>query len=700
MVKILEKNWFYITLLALFLIVSFFDLIKGLDSYTFGHDLGINWNYWYYIKKSFWEFGQVPLWNNYLLSGYPLASSNVAALFYPFNYLLLILPLKIGFNILVLLHVYLIGTFTYLLAHYGFRLTKAASFIAGLSFMLTPKIFNHLYLGHFNPIESLTWLPLALLLFIKAMQRRSLYLAVSSGLSLAFMVVVFSVFYIYALFAIVIYVLVQIVSNFWEERRILMSLKLLIYPLTAIWSSWLFSAVFLIPFLNFASQTQRANLSFWEGVFPSIYRDTLQQLFFIFPHRFHDSETLIYLGLPTLLLGILGFLVSKKQKEGWFLFLSALFALTVSFGANEVFYKIYYRLIPIFQLLRAPLRIWVLFALSVSLLAGLGIDYLLNRVFRRRMLISLTATALIFISLWVYNRDYLKFVDFEQPFSNTEKKIYDLISNGNYRIYCLTNCLQGPEGLRRNVELANGNEATILESYSEFMRLAGGFEFKGHSISIPPYQVFDTQGIYFEEQNPSPGLLGLTSSRYLVSPSQLKKEELKLIREEDGFYIYENLAVLPRAFIVPNSKTLTSLEDLRKGNFRKEVYLPNFPEEENRGGFQEVKIDLYSPNKISLNFNLESKAFLVLSDLYYPGWRAFDSGVEVPILRANGIFRAIHLKPGNHKILFEYFPTSLKLGLLISTFSLSLFIAWSYWRNRRSAPVKLLLEPGQRRPSS
>ena len=111
--------------------------------------------------------------------------------------------------------------------------------------------------------------------------------------------------------------------------------------------------------------------------------------------------------------------------------------------------------------------------------------------------------------------------------------------------------------------------------------------------------------------------------------------------------------------------------------------MPNHPEEGNTGESQELKIDFYSPNRVSLDFNLEEGAFLVLNDLYYPLWKAFDNAVEVPILRANGVFRALPLKRGNHKILFEYFPDSLKLGLLISTLSGSLFIVWSYWRHKR-----------------
>ena len=53
---------------------------------------------------------------------------------------------------------------------------------------------------------------------------------------------------------------------------------------------------------------------------------------------------------------------------------------------------------------------------------------------------------------------------------------------------------------------------------------------------------------------------------------------------------------------------------------------------------------------------------LVLSDTYYPGWKA--SWMEVPkkIYQANYAFRAIPLSAGIHQVRFVYDPMSFKLG--------------------------------------
>jgi hypothetical protein len=56
----------------------------------------------------------------------------------------------------------------------------------------------------------------------------------------------------------------------------------------------------------------------------------------------------------------------------------------------------------------------------------------------------------------------------------------------------------------------------------------------------------------------------------------------------------------------------------------------------------------------------------VLTDPYYPGWRAYVDGVESPILRADYLFRAVALGPGAHVVRFVFTPRSLERGMALS----------------------------------
>jgi uncharacterized membrane protein YfhO len=74
----------------------------------------------------------------------------------------------------------------------------------------------------------------------------------------------------------------------------------------------------------------------------------------------------------------------------------------------------------------------------------------------------------------------------------------------------------------------------------------------------------------------------------------------------------------------------------------------------------------YSPNQVKIEVALDQDGYLVLSDTYYPGWRAYVDGEEKEILRANYAFRAVPLESGRHTVLFKYDPLSFKVGLAIS----------------------------------
>jgi hypothetical protein len=60
------------------------------------------------------------------------------------------------------------------------------------------------------------------------------------------------------------------------------------------------------------------------------------------------------------------------------------------------------------------------------------------------------------------------------------------------------------------------------------------------------------------------------------------------------------------------------------------------------------------------------RSIFSLSDVFYPGWRAFVDGKPVRILRANHAFRGIPLESGEHEIVMTYIPLSFKIGLWVS----------------------------------
>jgi uncharacterized membrane protein YfhO len=64
----------------------------------------------------------------------------------------------------------------------------------------------------------------------------------------------------------------------------------------------------------------------------------------------------------------------------------------------------------------------------------------------------------------------------------------------------------------------------------------------------------------------------------------------------------------------------------------------------------------YRNTLIAIDLTTAAPGYLVLNDPYHPWWAAEIDGREVPILRANGLFRAVRVEPGSQRVRFIFRP--------------------------------------------
>jgi len=145
------------------------------------------------------------------------------------------------------------------------------------------------------------------------------------------------------------------------------------------------------------------------------------------------------------------------------------------------------------------------------------------------------------------------------------------------------------------------------------------------------------------------------------------------------FEVRRNRAYVPRIHFVRDYRVMDSddeivsaLESRQFDPTRKailEQIIPDFPPESD-GVFEARVIALEtSLNRITARITADSDCLLVLSDSYYPGWKATVDGKEMKIYRANLLFRAIRIPAGASEVVFKYRPWSFHSGALISLFS-------------------------------
>ena len=100
----------------------------------------------------------------------------------------------------------------------------------------------------------------------------------------------------------------------------------------------------------------------------------------------------------------------------------------------------------------------------------------------------------------------------------------------------------------------------------------------------------------------------------------------------------------------------------------------------------DVRIVTLEPMRVRLQTDMNRPGYAVLTDTYYPGWRARVNGESVKILRANGTVRAVRVPAGAVEIVFEYVPMSFYAGTGIAGLA-GLFMCCSMWVSRRRAKM-------------
>jgi hypothetical protein len=101
---------------------------------------------------------------------------------------------------------------------------------------------------------------------------------------------------------------------------------------------------------------------------------------------------------------------------------------------------------------------------------------------------------------------------------------------------------------------------------------------------------------------------------------------------------------------------------------------------------RQVKVTVtdLTPEELLIDVGDHPAGFIVLSEIYYPGWRAEIDGIPIPVHRCNSILRCLELGDGDGTttIRMSFRPATVRWGMIVSITSL-IIVASAIWLGLR-----------------
>lgn len=470
----------------------------------------------------------LPIWRETILAGHPFAANPLNKTAYPFQWLAGVFPPLIHLNGMILAHL--------LAAYFGMarwacaqQMPPAPTTAAALAYALAPRLIAHTGAGHLDVLYALAWFPWLMLAVQRAVtaQERRFFHALVLGLAAALILLADVRVSFFALALAVGYGIVQ--------RRQVRSLRPVGVALTAVAIMLLLTLSLSLPLLIWMPWLSRSGLAAQEaGVFAM---QPAQWVGLIFAPQTGSQETLAYVGLPVLVLAIFALMRAPRRHLYWALALIA--ALIYALGEYAGVWSILTRIVPALLWFRVPARAWLVGALVLPLLAGYGLQVLMDEGRRgggRRFMIlgvglvsaggfsaisgmvpagmavglltggglslvvsaraagrltsvrlGMAALGFILIDLLAFGHGWLEWRDEQTWMPDEQRTLAEaLLADDAGRIYSPTYTLEQQTAALYDLALFGGVDPFQIAAVAEAVRAGGGIAETGYNITVPP----------------------------------------------------------------------------------------------------------------------------------------------------------------------------------------------------------------------
>ena len=484
---------------------------------------------------------------------------------------------------------------------------------------------------------------------------------------------------------------------------------------------------------------------------PDFFGNAVDGTYWLNPKDWTFWETCGYVGILPLCLVFFPCLNSREHRRTRYFFIGlAMLALFLALGKYNPLYPLFYSL-PGFHNFRIPAQILFLYVFAIAVLSGIGLNHLQQGSLRftKSFTLFLSVGSLGFLFLIVvihlFPYDFFShlFKTFaEQPIDPASaemvpRKIIFAVSRSALLFFGAVLLLALCHKKKIGRALFNGLVITMvvldlglysvkfvkshefitskekqdlvnqlqdepgrgrtLTSNSRFL-LNDGLVYRFASIGGYDPLVLERYILYLQASQQLPW------QRHVLTTSFVKDYNHKFLRMLNLKHTVQDKQVVtlddfvPRAIVVDKAvvkqaeEVLSFMETDTFNPLKMVVLEPEsrnlmLPYTEGDNFESSCSIRYYDNENIRIKTSANRACYLVLSEIFYPGWEAKVDAKEVPILRGNYIFRVIPLKPGDHQVELRFVSWPFRIGAVISLLTLicsGIVIALSRRRHNRS----------------
>lgn len=698
------------------------------------------------VIDSFKNFS-LPLWNPYNFSGSPLLANIQSSAFYPLNILYFVLPEDIAWSITVILQMLFAAFFTYFYCR-SVKLEPLASIFSSVAY--SSSLFMSVFLEYNTIGHIMALLPLSLFSIEKLLLSGHGRYGLLFGASIAFSSFAGHLqLFVYSVGFIFIYGLFRTFSK--EKVKSMLGFLAVFILSVLLCGIQLFPTLELLQLsarqahnIEFFNSNLLIQINQIVVLFVPDFFGNPASRNYLLTDAYPGNA--LYIGVASVIFAFLSFSLKSGVKR-FFTFTSVtIMFLIIRSPITEAFYTL-----PIPMLSSSsPSNMIFLISFSLSVLAGFGLMELKDNLkFKSFAVLIIVLAIVVGLGVFMANRDFnhknaflsvgLMFVSIVLVFLLRTAKGY--LQNVMKVVVIVFTVLElfyffqkfNPF-VERQLVFPDNKVLNFLQHQKDTFRFWGYHSAGIEANFATQYKIFSTDGydpLYpryygefmnlskkgklleeFDSTNRSDAVISQTGAmeqnlqrkrvldflgvKYVLdhssnasSEKEFPPDKFRQVFSDNGWKVFENLEVFPRAFLAGGLVKTKS-----RGEFEKyftdtdfslrdivlvdEKYYPVFAD--HSGG--EVKIVSYLPNKVELKTVSKQASFLVLTDTYFPGWTATIDGKQTPVHKAYHSFRMIEVPSGEHKVKFEYFPVSFKIGVIVSIIGMMGMVVYSFFTKK------------------